>query len=113
MITELSNTDYNAILKYYSVPINYKDMNKNKLVAEHLLATKLCRCIKKVKAKQNNKKDEKRPIAICKTSIFNKRNLKISKFTCKKKPGLIAKKGEKTKLFKKGKLKLTIKNKTI
>ena len=49
----------------------------------------------------------------CKNSIFNKRNLKISKFTCKKKVGLIAKKGEKTKLFKKGKLKLTIKNKTI
>ena len=41
MITELSNTDYNAILKYYSVPINYKHMHKNKLVAEHLFSNKI------------------------------------------------------------------------
>ena len=109
-MNKLSKNDYITILKFYDLPIP----NNNSLLiknAENILATKLCRCIKKVKAKQNNKKDEKRPIAICKNSIFNKRNLKISKFTCKKNPGLIAKKGEKTKLFKKGKLKLTIKNK--
>ena len=48
-MTELTNSDYNAILKYYGIPLSNKNKKKNKAIAEHLLATKLCRCIKKVK----------------------------------------------------------------
>ena len=98
-MNKLSKNDYITILKFYDLPIP----NNNSLLiknAENILATKLCRCIKKVKAKQNNKKDEKRPIAICKNSIFNKRNLKISKFTCKKKD-LLPKKERKQNYLKK------------
>ena len=104
-MSKLSRTDYITILNYYDLPIpdNNSILIKD---AENILATKLCRCIKKVKAKQNNKKNEKRPIAICKNSIFGRRNLNISRFTCKS-PALLSKKGEKRKLFKKGKLNIT------
>jgi len=104
MITELSNTDYNAILKYYSVPINYKHMHKNKLVAEHLLATKLCRCIKKVK--KNDNVSNKSAIAICNNSIFKNRNLKIHKYGCDKKYRLIKNRKTRRKLSKMGRMKL-------
>ena len=57
---------------------------------ENALATKLCRCIKKV-----DPKDESRSIGICTDSVFGKKGLAIHGFTCKKKPRL--KKIEKTK----------------
>ncbi len=81
-MTELSNNDYNAILKYYGIPINKKNIKKNKLLAEHLLATKLCRCIKKVQ--KSSKLSEPAAVAICNNSIFRKRNIKYHKFKCKK-----------------------------
>ena len=45
--------------------------------AENILSEKLCKCIKKVGP------DEKKSIAICTKSIFNRKNLKRGKFNCK------------------------------
>uniref|UniRef100_A0A6C0JBY5 Uncharacterized protein n=1 Tax=viral metagenome TaxID=1070528 RepID=A0A6C0JBY5_9ZZZZ len=80
---DLTINDYKSILLYYD--INYKKMSnkKIKISAENILANKLCRCIKKVKKKQN------KPIGICKNSVINKKNLKIGRFTCKKKAKII------------------------
>ena len=79
-------------------------MHKNKLVAEHLLATKLCRCIKKVKKTSNV--SNKSAIAICNNSIFKNRNLKIHKYGCDKKYRLIKNRKTRRKLSKMGRMKL-------
>ena len=65
--------------------------------AEDILATKLCRCIKKVSSPKN---DEKRAIGICRSSVVKKKNLKINKFRCKKKASLVSFKTTKKKLKK-------------
>ena len=94
---KLNNNDYKKILKYYN--INYtKNKKTNKKIAEDILANKLCRCIKAVK---KNTKNESPAIAICKNSIFKKKNLNFYKFTCKKKPKLLKSKSHKHfKLYK-------------
>jgi hypothetical protein len=80
----LSNNDYISILKYYDIDASNmkpKDIKQN---AENILAEKLCRCIKKVNNSDKvEKTEESKAIAICKNSIFSKKNLKISKFKCK------------------------------
>ena len=78
----LTNKDYKRILAYYNVPI---PKNKKKIVpmAEKLLATKLCHCIKDVTKKIKEPK-EKGATAICTTSVLKNRRLKKKKFTCKK-----------------------------
>ena len=80
---QLSNSDYKTILTYYKISSKKKSMKWIKKTAEDILANKLCRCIKKVK--KSSKVSEKTSIAICKNSIFTKRNIKSSKFSCKKK----------------------------
>jgi len=50
-------------------------------VAEEILATKLCRCIKKITPAGKN---ESKKIAICANNILKKKGLSMSKFTCKK-----------------------------
>lgn len=51
--------------------------------AEEILATKLCRCIKKINPTEKN---ESKNIALCANSVLKKKGLKLSRFTCKKKP---------------------------
>ena len=46
--------------------------------AENILSEKLCRCIKKV-----DPENEKKSIAICTKTIFNRKGLKRGKFNCK------------------------------
>uniref|UniRef100_A0A6C0EGW3 Uncharacterized protein n=1 Tax=viral metagenome TaxID=1070528 RepID=A0A6C0EGW3_9ZZZZ len=76
----ITKKDYIKILEYYNVPI--PNNNKNiKEKAETILANKLCGCIKKVGASIEN---EPKSIGICTKTIFNKRNMKRGKFTCKK-----------------------------
>jgi len=79
----LNINDYQTILKYYN--INYKNLNhsqiKNK--AENILASKLCKCIKKV-----NPSVERISVPICKNSVIKKKKLHIYGFTCKKTPKL-------------------------
>lgn len=76
----ITKKEYINILNYYgeSIPDNNKKIKEK---AENILNEKLCGCIKGVN-KQTN--DEERSIRICSKSIFNKRNLKRGRFTCKK-----------------------------
>ena len=78
---KLTKKDYKDILKYYKVPRS-NNRSKNMKLAEHLLATKLCRCIKKVQ--KTSALAEPAAIGICTKSIFKTRNLKYHRFTCKK-----------------------------
>jgi hypothetical protein len=70
--------------------------------AENILSEKLCRCIKKV-----DENDEKKSIAICTKTIFNRKGLKRGKFNCKVKDN----KKQSVKITKKGGLQ-TRKNKS-
>jgi hypothetical protein len=105
----LNKNDYITILKFYKVDITALSSKAIKEKAEHLLAVKLCKCIKNIRgtapnakvdkakvdnAKVDNANGEKRAIAICYNSVITKKKLKIYKFTCKKKVKLIAKKGK-------------------
>lgn len=110
----LSYQDYVDILKYYNIHYeeNYSK-KKLKKMTEKIIAEKLCRCIKAV---PNKGRPESRPIAICRWSVLQKKNLGIHKFTCKKKKELRARHEthtNKDKLYKtiNGNLKLTHKNK--
>ncbi len=76
MSDELTNKDYINILKFYKMNIP-KSKQLLKIQAEKIMAEKLCKCIKKVGP------DEKKSIAICTKSIFNRKNLKRGKFNCK------------------------------
>jgi hypothetical protein len=74
---ELSNNDYKKILDYYKTPIPHSK-RLLEMHAEQLLATKLCRCIKKV-----DKLHEARAIGICTKTIINSKGFKRGKFKCK------------------------------
>ena len=79
---KLTHKDYLVILNHYdiNIPTNKRgniDRKQVKIEAENMLATKLCRCIKKV-----NPNDENESISLCTNSIFTKRGLKYSAFKC-------------------------------
>jgi hypothetical protein len=76
--SKITTGDYKKILSYYKMRLPKKNKTL-KQKAENLLATKLCKCIKKV-----GLKNEKRSIAICTNSIFTRKGLRRGKFTCKK-----------------------------
>jgi hypothetical protein len=86
---ELTINDYKHILEFYKKPLP-KSKRLLKLQAENLLASKLCRCIKKI-----DKNSEQRAIGICTKSILNSKGYSRGKFTCKNKKTI--------KLTKKGK----------
>lgn len=73
---KLTKADYIKILKYYNleIPTNIKDI---KLDAEHILAKKLCSCIKKV-----SPDNEPKAIGVCTRTIFNRKKLTRGKFNC-------------------------------
>ena len=93
MPVELTNKDYLSILNYYNKPIP-KTQILIKKQAEHIMATKLCKCIKQVGVKIKN---EPRSIGICSKTIFNRRGFTRGKFTCKKKQKVEFKKTSKSK----------------
>ena len=77
---ELSPMDYKKIAQFYDIP---KPNNKSyKEIAEHVLAGKLCKCIKKVKSRQQVL--EKAAIGVCRESIFKNRGIDFYTFKCKK-----------------------------
>jgi hypothetical protein len=97
---KLTNKDYKNILKFYKVDISALSSKDIKAQAENYLAVKLCRCIKNVKGKSASASasataanSEKRAIAVCYNSVLKKKNLKVFKFSCKKKVTLLPKKG--------------------
>jgi len=89
----LKKDDYIKILNYYKIPIGPTDSSKTiKIKAEEILADKLCKCIKKVKQTDDEidtetpTEAESKAIGICNDSIFRRKGLKHSGFTCKKRP---------------------------
>ena len=83
----LTKNDYEKILNYYNIPFSSSDSSKQiKNKAEEILAEKLCKCIKKVKdSAGNSDEDESRAIGICNDTVFRRKGIKHSAFTCKKK----------------------------
>ena len=92
MTFKLTNKDYLSILNYYNKPIP-KSKILIKTQAEHIMGTKLCKCIKKVGVKIKN---EPRSIGICTKTIFNRKGFTRGKFTCKKKQSVQFKKTNKS-----------------
>lgn len=90
-MSQLNNNDYKQILEYYNEPIPHST-RLIKLNAEHILASKLCRCIKKV-----DKKNEARAIGICTKAILNSKGISRGKFKCKGKSTIKLKKGKNKK----------------
>ena len=78
---KLNKNDYIAILNYYNISPKNLSASVLKERSEKILATKLCRCIKKVDPEI---KDKPRAVAICNNSVLNKKNLKGPRFTCKR-----------------------------
>ena len=77
---KLNKNDYIAILDYYNISSKNLSLKELKERSEKILATKLCRCIKKVDPEI---KDKPRAVAVCNNSVLNKKNLKGPRFTCK------------------------------
>jgi hypothetical protein len=90
-MSELTTNDYKHILEYYKKPVP-KSKRILKSQAEKLLASKLCRCIKKL-----DKGSESRAIGICTKTIINNKGYTRGKFTCKKKETIKLSKKNKTK----------------
>lgn len=78
-IHKLTRLDYINILRFYKKKIPHSDRILT-LQAEHILASKLCRCIKKL-----GPTNEARSIGICTKSVINNKGYKRGAFSCKKK----------------------------
>jgi hypothetical protein len=85
-MSELNNKDYINILEFYDKPIP-KSKRILKAEAEKLLSGKLCRCIKKIDAK-----DEAKSIGICTKTVINNKGYTRGKFKCKGKQSISLKK---------------------
>ena len=94
-MTNLTNKDYKKILEFYKETIP-KSKRLLKIQAENILASKLCKCIKKV-----DKVNEARSIGICTKTVINNKGFTRGKFTCKKKQSIVLKKKMKTRKNKK------------
>lgn len=97
-MTSLTNADYKSILDYYKIPISETMTNDDIMdKAEKILASKLCKCIKKVDKKN---KSESRAISLCRNAVIQKKGYEIFRFSCKNKPKLIPKNNTKIKIVK-------------
>ena len=105
----LTKSDYEKILNYYNIPFSSSESSKQiKNKAEEILAEKLCKCIKKVKEGSDSNNvgvdtDESRAIGICNDTVFRRKGIKHSAFTCKKKPRLLRFHAKKYSLVKRSK----------
>jgi hypothetical protein len=94
-MTELTNNDYVYILEYYKKPIP-KSKRLLKMEAENILATKLCKCIKKI-----DPTNEAKSIGICTKAVINNKGFRRGKFTCKRKASIQIKKIKKNTTLRK------------
>jgi hypothetical protein len=85
----LTHADYIKILKYYKmrIPNSAKTVKRN---AEKMLATKLCRCIKKVGSigepgSIGEHASEQRAIGVCTRTVIARKGLRRGSFKCAKK----------------------------
>ena len=77
-MARLTSNDYLKILDYYNIDSRGMKKIRRQSVAKDILASKLCRCIKKIATT-----NESRAISICKNSIFTKKRLSVGRFKCK------------------------------
>jgi hypothetical protein len=91
MPAELTNKDYVSILKYYNLNIP-RSKRLLKKQAEHIMAEKLCKCIKKI-----DPINEAKSIGICTKTIFNRKGYTRGQFQCKKKLSVKFRKTNKSK----------------
>ena len=103
---DLTNDDYRTILNYYNIPSATLRPAQIRTLAESILASKLCRCIKAVTP---HREMESKAIGICKSSILKRRGLTSGRFECKKKARFLSMNRTNRKL-RKTKKKLTMKN---
>jgi len=97
-MTTLNQEDYKNVLKYYNKNIP-SDKSKLKSIAEDIIASKLCNCIKKI---NKNYSEQPKSIGICKNSVLKKKNLSVYKFKCAKKKAYLVGKTRSKKLLKNG-----------
>jgi hypothetical protein len=96
---KLTSADYKNVLKFYKMDLTHMKQREIKEKAEHLLATKLCKCIKSIK--NRSAVTEKRAIAICYNSVIKKKGIKTFRFKCKQGAKLLPQKGtRKVKVIK-------------
>lgn len=76
-MSEITINDYKQILEFYNKPIP-KSKRLLRVKAEKIMATKLCRCIKKL-----DTGFEQKAIGICTKTIFNNKGYTRGKFKCK------------------------------
>jgi hypothetical protein len=89
-MSELSNNDYKNILEFYNEPIPKSEIILKKK-AEKILASKLCRCIKKI-----DHVAKSQAIGICTKTVINKKGYVRGIFKCKRKQTIKLKKNKKT-----------------
>ena len=94
--SSMTKSDYQKILSYYKIPFDNLSGHELKQQAEHILATKLCKCIKAVEKKTGTQN----AIALCTASVFGKKGLKYFDMSCKGKARLLARKGSQQVLSK-------------
>jgi hypothetical protein len=90
-MSTLTINDYKRILDFYEIPVP-TSTRILRLRAEKILASKLCRCIKKL-----DKKYKSRAVGICTKKVINNKNISRSKFSCTKKQTITLLKKNKTK----------------
>jgi hypothetical protein len=88
-MSELNINDFKQILEYYGEPIP-KSNRLTKAAAETLLASKLCRCIKKIGGN-----DEQKAIGICTKTILNRRGYTRGNLKCRGSPTIKLKRNAK------------------
>lgn len=85
-MSDLTTQDYIKILDFYKKPIP----TSRRLIKEHaekILASKLCRCIKRI-----DDKYEAKSIGICTKTIINAKGFTRGPFTCKRRQTIHLKK---------------------
>ena len=96
-MNKLTINDYKQILEFYNKPIP-KSKKLLMMEAEKIMATKLCRCIKKM-----DTKFEAKSIGICSKTIFNNKGYTRGKFKCKGKQYVTFRKTTSSKKTRKNK----------
>jgi len=90
-LTTLTDKEIDYLVKRLKIKDQPDNIDQKTKAVLDTLAQKLCNCIEKdIRTKENLSK-----VAVCVQSIFKNRGLKVSKFSCKKRPVLMPKKGEK------------------
>lgn len=85
----ITKTDYEKILSYYKIPFENLSNHDLKLTAENILATKLCKCVNAVERKAGTQN----AIAMCTSSVFEKKGLKYFDMSCSGRARLHPRKG--------------------